>query len=574
MADGPRAPREEGFSKDADKLIRRLSLVALLLSRHGQPVARRRDPPPGRGLPADDRRRLQAPLLRRSRRAGRAGHRHRRRDLAGGGETYSLPGSAYYLPPVTLTGEELSALAACLQVLEGRFAYSQPLRLALVSLAQGRPELLAGHETPALTICARRRLAQGRSRRCPSCRPPSPTARRSSSRTTPSAATKSRERTVDPYGLQLVGDEWYLIGHCHLRQAVRTFRLSRIRSRVRFATRVAHDFAVPAGFDLGDYRDRPAWQLGGARDTAVIAIDDVHGLVGRGALRPLRHDQHRARAAHRLRDAVRERPAAGRLGARIGPRGRDREPAGAARAGRVAGAAAAGSAWRRRRRSRAAPRPDACGAASPSGGARRAAARRAPDDWHVEVDRFTRLTALSTYLLKHCGSDDETPLPVAQVCDALGITAAELKADVRVLNLVNFGGDGALLWAEFKGDDLLVTCDLAGPALAAPARLSPLQADTLLLAIELVGGQLPSAAGAALASAAQRLRRARYGAAPAVAADELLPPQDDVLAAVNTAIKDHRLLEIDYWSEGSDETTQRVVEPLPAWCAAAASGTT
>lgn len=32
-------PREKGFSKDADQLVRRLSLVALLLSRGGQPVA-------------------------------------------------------------------------------------------------------------------------------------------------------------------------------------------------------------------------------------------------------------------------------------------------------------------------------------------------------------------------------------------------------------------------------------------------------------------------------------------------------------------------------------------------------
>ena len=31
-------PREEGFSKDADKLIRRLSLVAFLLSRPGRPA--------------------------------------------------------------------------------------------------------------------------------------------------------------------------------------------------------------------------------------------------------------------------------------------------------------------------------------------------------------------------------------------------------------------------------------------------------------------------------------------------------------------------------------------------------
>ncbi len=31
--------------------------------------------------------------------------------------------------------------------------------------------------------------------------------------------------------------------------------------------------------------------------------------------------------------------------------------------------------------------------------------------------------------------------------------------------------------------------------------------------------------------------------------------------AVNTAIKDHRLLEIEYWAEGAGETTQRTVEP-------------
>ena len=63
-------------------------------------------------------------------------------DLETRGEVYSLPASSYYLPPVHLTAEELTALAACLAVLEGRFAYAKPLRLALVSLMQGRPELL------------------------------------------------------------------------------------------------------------------------------------------------------------------------------------------------------------------------------------------------------------------------------------------------------------------------------------------------------------------------------------------------------------------------------------------------
>ena len=70
---------------------------------------------------------------------------------------------------------------------------------------------------------------------------------------------------------------------------------------------------------------------------------------------------------------------------------------------------------------------------------------------------------------------------------------------MRLLNLVNFGGEGTLLWAEFKGDRLLVTCDLAAAAFTRPPRLSPLQADTLLLAVELLGGQLPTEHGAALA---------------------------------------------------------------------------
>ena len=57
-----------------------------------------------------------------------------------------------------------------------------------------------------------------------------------------------------------------------------------------------------------------------------------------------------------------------------------------------------------------------------------------------------------------------------------------------------------------------VSCEAAGPALARPARLSPLQADTLLLAIELVGHHLPTATGAAL-----RERRREGRSAPAAA---------------------------------------------------------
>ena len=106
-----------------------------------------------------------------------------------------------------------------------------------------------------------------------------------------------------------------------------------------------------------------------------------------------------------------------------------------------------------------------------------------------------------------------------------------------------------------------MSCDLAGPALATPARLSPLQADTLLLAVDLVGGQVPSTSASALRSAAEKIRAARQTQAPVVTAGEALTTQDEILSAVNQAIRERRLMSIDYWSQGTDRTSSRIVEP-------------
>jgi predicted DNA-binding transcriptional regulator YafY len=156
---------------------------------------------------------------------------------------------------------------------------------------------------------------------------------------------------------------------------------------------------------------------------------------------------------------------------------------------------------------------------------------------------------------------DEVVLDVATMRADLGVTARELRDDVGLLNLVNFGGDGLLMYAEITGRGKLeVVCEVAGPELKRPARLSPLQADTLLLAIELVGRHLPTATGAALRSAAAKIERARGGAGTLAAGDQLVPA-DAVLRDVNRAIDEHRLLRIEYWNEGTDKTSERVVEP-------------
>jgi proteasome accessory factor C len=546
-------PREEGFSKDADKQIRRLSLVALLLSRGGRPVSageirRRVEGYPTMTEEAFKRRFYED----RFELAGLGIEIAAGGDAEGGGEAYSLPASAYYLPPVPLTREELTALAACLAVLEDRFAYSKPLRLALVSLMQGRPELLEEATAPGLTVLPE--VSPGAAV-LPKLQAAIAERKRVLFRYYAISHDEELERTVDPYGLQLVGDEWYLIGRCHLRDAVRTFRLSRIRSRVTHATRAPHDFSPPADFDLAAYRDRPPWRLGASSGEARIrvAADMVWWVEAHysrcGDLVPLDGGDVAFTTAYTTsQPLIAWVLGLGEHATLEGPEGlRDDLVAQLHRLDDLLASPTPPT----DRATPAAPRPP-----------RRRRRTAQADDWRVEVDRFTRLTALATYLLRHCDAGGEGLLPVARVCEDLDLKPADLRADVRLLNLVNFGADGALLYAEYKDRaNLEVWCDLAGEPFARPARLSPLQADTLLLAVALVGGQLPVESGAALATATAKLRAARDAAPSTLITGDPLPPPDEIFGAVNTAIRGRRLLEIEYWSEGTGETTVRTVEP-------------
>jgi predicted DNA-binding transcriptional regulator YafY len=548
----PQSIREEGFSKDADKLVRRLSLVALLLSRRGQPVTAAEIRSRVEGYPLMTEEAFKRRFFEDRDELRRLGIEIRA-DQDPFSETstelYSLPADAYYLEPVELDGEELAALAACLAVLEHRFAYSQPLRLALLSLAQGRPELLTEAEAPPLTVVPETRE--------PAAALPKLQAAAAERKTVEFeyyAITRDETmlRTVDPYGLQLVAGEWYLIAWDHLREDLRTFRLSRIRSKVKHHTKRPHDFTPPADFDLATYRDRPAWQLAEPRGSARIRVSPVM------AWWVAAHWAH-CGAVEQLDDGaiVYETPYADArpllswvLG--LGDEAELLEPAELRR--RIAGELDELEALLD------AAAPERSGKAPAVAKAPAGRRRKPDDDLKVEVDRFTRLTALTSYLLRRC-KDDEALLDVADVRADLGVTADELRQDVRLLNLVNFGADGALLYAEFEGrNKLSVFCDLAGPALRRPARLSPLQADTLLLAVDLVGNHLPTATGAALSSAADKLRAAR-GGHQAVVSSDLLHPDDELLTLVNRAIVDRRLLAIEYWTEGTDRVTERVVEP-------------
>jgi predicted DNA-binding transcriptional regulator YafY len=53
------------------------------------------------------------------------------------------------------------------------------------------------------------------------------------------------EREVDPYGVVYYGGRWFVAGHCHLRQALRTFRLDRVLA----ADLCRQTFVRPNDFD-------------------------------------------------------------------------------------------------------------------------------------------------------------------------------------------------------------------------------------------------------------------------------------------------------------------------------------
>ncbi|GGH77663.1 putative DNA-binding transcriptional regulator YafY [Pullulanibacillus pueri] len=58
-------------------------------------------------------------------------------------------------------------------------------------------------------------------------------------------APKSQLRSIDPYGLVYWLGKWYVVGHCHLRQAIRSFRVDRIHQ----LTIHEKHFERPPGFD-------------------------------------------------------------------------------------------------------------------------------------------------------------------------------------------------------------------------------------------------------------------------------------------------------------------------------------
>ena len=584
------------MAKDTEKLIRQLSLISYLMAARRPVTAQeiRRDVEGYAAMNEDafarrfyaDRTELDA--------LGIALTIRRPLDGAAEQETYALRSESFHLEPIAFSDRELAALHTALKLLDGEFAYAEPLRLALQQITWGRPSPLAGElpETITLGITA-------------SAGGPELAARLAkieaaifrSKTITFEYFTMQRDevaaRRVDPYYLLFRNGEYYLLGFSHERSAVRVFRLSRIRGKVAYATKSEHDFRRPADFDPREYANRAEWQFGEIEGVAEIELSGriawyVERHFGRfGEVEPAPGAQE-SDASEEQRGAgtgKRRRRAAAEPAVRI-----FRTPYASSRAilswllglrghARLLGPPELVAESERRldlleRRHRAGvPRgakarrmttgkASAAGAQASEAAPRESRRPRAINESETTIkpERFARLVTLAGILIE-AGRRGQR-LALEQLCAELKLTGEELREDISVLNVINFGGGSYVLYAEVdeQRGEVEVDPEPYADNFDRPARLLPVEAKALIAAIDLIGAHIGEGA---LASAREKIVAA-LGSDPQSQGLVISRPtaDDDQLAELlSGAIARRKQLELEYYKPDEDELSTRIVEP-------------
>lgn len=265
------------MAKDDEKTLRQLSLLSFLLDAR-RPVATREVMESVEGYATmtpqafkkrffDDREDLREAGINIERLAD---------PRLGTGEAFYLSREDYRLPDLSLSAEEYSALVWALIVLQDRFPYEKPLRLALAALGEAQG-LTPAAEAPSFTrrITVGEGIDDSEDVRARLARLENAWHSRKTVRFTYHGvgAGEPGERVVDPYGLFLVEGHWYVVGHDHDRAALRMFRVDRIRSKVHHCTKKPHDFPPPTAYDPEQFTARPPWLIGEAVGEADILVD-------------------------------------------------------------------------------------------------------------------------------------------------------------------------------------------------------------------------------------------------------------------------------------------------------------
>jgi proteasome accessory factor BC len=474
-------------------------------------------------------------------------------------ETYSLPPENFHLPPIEFTDEELAALHTALHLLDGEFAYAEPLRLALQQISWGRPSPLSAPEqhTVALGITG---SAGGHEISHRLAKIETAIFRRKT--IVFDYYTMERDavgpRRVDPYQLLYQGGQFYLVGYAHEREAIRVFRLSRIRGKVGYATKAEHDFQRPADFDPRAYANRIDWQFGDPLGTAEVWIGhriawQIERHFGRyGQIHPAGEDGDIifVTSYANARQLI-----AWVLG--IGEHARILEP------GELA------AELRERVElliDRHSGEPQVASALTqPSAEASRPSGDDGdPGNGHhadaaIRPERFARLVTLASILID--AGRASRRLDERDILTKLKISEQELREDISVLNVVNFGAGTYVLYAEIGPDGMIdVDPEPYGDSFARPARLLPVEAKALIAAIDLIGEHIPEGS---LATVRDKVVAA-LGEDPVHDGLQFAAPGGDdavIAAVVSRAIAERHLLSFEYYKENEDEFSTRTVEP-------------
>src|SRR5213082_332568 len=135
---------------------------------------------------------------------------HSQRDEYTGEELYTMRSEAYFLPQLDLDDAELAALQTALYLLEGKFAYAEPLCLALQNLALGRPGFAdAATETAVRVEVSAPDYSTEMSGRLGKLEGAISKQRTIKFAYYSIARNKERERTINPYALLPDRGVWY-----------------------------------------------------------------------------------------------------------------------------------------------------------------------------------------------------------------------------------------------------------------------------------------------------------------------------------------------------------------------------
>ncbi len=552
------------MAKDTEKLIRQLSLIAYLMAERRTVTATeiRRDVEGYNDMTEDafarrfyaDRAELESLGIHLTVEKPAEGFSEQ--------ENYSLAPEAFHLPPIAFTDTELAALQTSLSLLDGEFAYAEPLRLALQQISWGRPSPLGTPEQRSIGLGITA-SAGGQEVGARLAKIDTAIYRRKRIEfeyyTMQSGETATRK--VDPYQLLFQGGQFYLVGHAHERGALRVFRLSRIRGKVGYATKAEHDFQRPTDFDPRSFANRIPWQLGDTVDVGEIWVSD------RIAWQVERHFANYGEMVEMGEDGSHGHVFSTAYAI---PRLLVAWALGFGEHAHVAGPPALVSEARERlerivelhdgepavRIPVGATRPDPPKEhPEPTRRGRTAAAAEAA----IRPERFARLVTLASVLIQ-AGRAGERLL-ATDVCEQLQMSEQELREDINVLNVVNFGGGAYVLYAELHpSGEIEVDPEPYSDTFDRPARLLPIEAKALVAAIDLLGEHVPAGA---LNSAREKIVAA-LGEDPVVEGLQITSAGADdpgLARVIAGAIRDRHVLELEYYAANEDQFSLRTIEP-------------